>query len=384
MKFKVVFSNELPFMIQLPSGEYKIKIAENSISKDMILNLSDKIFRLHINPFPNEKMENYSEGTSEELEELVVRNNISNYAFEKLKSYVTCIVEKELKFSEDMYEDISKEKIVEWLKGRIIRENKDIIPVEKLDEVANDKYKLYNTEQLKNVKLNYLIYKEINRVSNENIYSYYIALNKFIKQYSFIRNDFFVNTLTVHTLKGTYYQQYVDDQLYDQIKFAGKVPTILPKKQWMAELEEKSLEQLKQRLIDNDNIPFENSLILVARNLIERGEYRSAILEASAALEVAVEKKIVGKMKLKGKSEDEINDYLKETEVKFAKRCNKQLEQCTGKSFINDNNKLWVKIDSHRKNYRHKIIHSSLEPSPFGIEEIIDDYQEAIKYVQSL
>ncbi len=69
-------------------------------------------------------------------------------------------------------------------------------------------------------------------------------------------------------------------------------------------------------------------------------EYRSAIIEASAALEYVVEKKLIEKMTELGKTSQFIKKELKNTEMDFTTRCNKTLKIYTGQSFIADNSVL--------------------------------------------
>ena len=386
MKFKVEIMNELPFMINLPTGDYRVRATINGVDKVLTLNLSEDVYKLHISPFPNRTLHSFYEGKSEELQRFVMNKQIPNYAFEPLKSYIKCIVEEEHELTQQMFDEITKDKLIERLKTLILEQkgNKNI-DASNLSQLSEEEYtRMDKAGQLDELKTNYLINKIINELSNQNVAFYYIALNNFIKQYSYFRKDFFVEPLTIHTLEGTYYTQYVDDQYYQRIKRAGKVPTIITHKQWLPDLEEIELINIKQRMELDAGIPAVESLLLVARNLAERGEYRSAVIESSAALEVVVEQKIVEKMLARGRTQSEIDNYLHRTETKFYERCDLQLRVYTGQSFVNDNSILWTTINTHRKSYRHKIAHSTIMPDDRKTEEIINDFETAIRYIQSL
>jgi hypothetical protein len=384
MKFKVLFTNELPFMIHLPNGEYKIKTEINNIEKIINLNLSDKHFRLYITPFAERdfSFNNFYEGEAEELERTVIQHKLPNYAFQPLKSYISFVAEEEKDFTQQEFDEVDKEKMIERLKA-LIPGNRDIDPAN-LPQIAEDHYNKMNQDQLMELKTNYLVNHYINKLTLGNIYFYHTALNNFIRQYAYVRQDFFVEPLTVHTLEGTWIREYVNGQYYNVIRFAGKAPTVLLYQKWMPEISATDLDTLNDRLLNNIKISSTNSLILVARNLSERGEFRSAVIESSAALEIAVEEKITEVLVSQGKSDEEIDDYLEKTKTNFNQRCDWQLKQCTGKSFVNDNPTLWGEIDNHRKIYRHKIAHSTVMPDEKTTAEIITDFESAIKYIQTL
>lgn len=369
-------------MINLPSGEYKVKAVIDDIEIVMQLKLSSEMFKLHITPFPNLNLCRYYEGSTSELEEIVVSKKLGNYSFEPMKSCVQCIIEEDKELSREMYDQIAKEDLVERLKTLIIQANKE--RTGNLQQQAEEEYEtLLNSGRIEDLKTNYLINKFMNEISG-NVVFYHVALNNFIKQYSYVRKDFFVEQLTVHTLQGTYYYRYLDDQFYGKIKYAGKIPSMMPYQQWMSQIEEPELSNLKDRLESDSDIPATEALMLVAKSLLERGEFRSAVIESSAALEVAVEEKLVEKLITMGRTQSEIDAFLADTQTNFRRRCDQQLNSCTGVSFVNNNSTLWNTINDHRKTYRHKIVHSTTIPPARKTEEIINDFEVAIRYIQSL
>ena len=89
-------------------------------------------------------------------------------------------------------------------------------------------------------------------------------------------------------------------------------------------------------------------------------------------------------MTANGKSSPEIESYLDETKTKFYKRCNKQLREQTGKSFPIENNTIWTKIDSQRNQYRHKIAHLTLMPGEKETEKVMDSFELAVNWIETL
>ncbi|MCH4827507.1 hypothetical protein, partial [Planococcus halocryophilus] len=113
MKLKTVFSNEMPFMIQLPSGDYhvKVKYGSNGEEYELILTLTDQMYRLHLDKQPREGF--YIDGLVSELNEYIENQKLENYTFMPLKSYITCSIKKDLTITKEMAELISPEDIKE-------------------------------------------------------------------------------------------------------------------------------------------------------------------------------------------------------------------------------------------------------------------------------
>ncbi|WP_144481388.1 hypothetical protein [Cytobacillus oceanisediminis] len=387
MKIKAVFSNEMPFMIQLPSGDFKVKVKYGSNNEEYELNLTltDEMYRLHLDNKPGKG--SYIDGLASELNDYISVNNLQTYAFTPLKSYITCTTEEDIIITEEMAEVITeediKEKIIKpFLISEGIRNGKSIYG-EELDEKATEIYLEFSVEEKSEMKKEVVAKREIRKLAGI-IPLYHIALNTFINQYRYIRNDFFVESLTIHTLEGTYVQIYIDNNLYEQYTHAGKAPTIITHSQWMPDITSDELQELKKRLMSYYMINPSEELIITARNLLERGEYRSAVIEANAALEIAVAEKITEKMEANGDTTLDIDAYLSRTETNFYQRCDNQLKAKTSFSFVTDNSNLWSIISSHRKTFRHKIAHTALTPPPNQVEGIINDYERAIQWVEAL
>lgn len=395
MNFKAVFYNEMPFLIQLPDGDHEVnvKYQKRDTAGSMVeevklikLNLSNNHYRVHTSPFGNKGLGTYIDGTKEELEKYIVSNKITNYAFEHLKTYITCTIEYDIELSEALYSQITDEQLKDRLTSIIVRNQDGIVFYKdgELAAIAEAEFNSLTAQDLQELKTNYLVHKFINGIGNDYVYLYHQALNIFISQYSYIRNDFFVEKLTMHTLEGTFCFQYVDGHFYERIKYAEKIPSVIGNKIWREDISETDLIELNHRLINGFEIPATKELLLTARNLYERGEFRSAVINSSAALEVAVENKIVEKMKANGVADQDIITYLDITKMDFPQRCDRQLRDKTGRSLVRDNATLWMEIKSHRKKFRHKIAHSFLVPEKVETDKAINDFEQAINWVEAL
>lgn len=387
MKLRIVFSNEMPFMIQLPSDDYKVKLTHRPECQDfeLILTLTDKMYRLHLDSQPGKG--SYRDGLADELENYIEKFNIKNYAFTPLKSYVTCHIERDITITDSLIASVTKEEVIEKnIKPFLISlgiKKRCHLHGNELEEESANLYADLSVEEKKDMRVDVIVKKEFSKLSGY-VSLYHKALNKFIAQYRHIRNDIFVEPLTIHTMEGTFVETYIDGDLFEQYKHAGKMPTILTHGQWMQDISTFELQELKNRLLNNFFISPTKDLILTARNLYERGEYRSAVIEANAALEIAVADKITEKMMINGDDSSVIETYLEKTETNFFQRCDYQLKTKTSLSFVTDNPELWNIINSHRKTFRNKVAHTALTPLPEKVEEIIDDYEKAVNWIEDL
>lgn len=378
MKFAVEYLNELPFMIEMPDGEYTVKTKCGFLN----LNISSDYYKLHVAPFPENADECVYYEKEDKLKKVIFNQRIPNYAFSKCKTFVKCTIEKEIEIEDCFYDEITKEECIEEIKSLFIKKRVSYTDTDDLKLKAEDYYSKLGSEELNSIKFRIIASKELYSISN--IYEYYEALNNFIAQYSYIRNIIWVHKLDENILEGTFTRYFIDENLYDEVTFGGFAPSILPYRKLFPKLNDSELELFSDRLKNSYEIPLEKQLIIVARSLWYRCEYRSAIMESSAALEIAVEKKIVDKMKLNGLNHKKRKRELNKTLTNFRERCDKVLQKYTGTSFVVDNAELWGSIEENRKKYRHKIVHSSTSPDRKTCEVVINKFEEAIDYINSL
>lgn len=378
MKFMSMMTNELPFMLELPNGIYKVKTSEGVVD----IGIDSDMYNLYVARFPEFSGKQRYVGEKDELQKIITNNNISNYAFDDCKTFVSLRCYSEKEFTEEDFVNITNEQCIEKIKSNMIQQKLEYYDVEDLSQKANKAFSRASEEEILSLKQQILIEVEFSIL--HKIDAYYEALNMIIRQYCYLRKHFWVHKVDENILEGTVEQDYLDGKFYSTITRAGLAPSILPSKKKFPEISTENKEELDQKLLLSTPIPVEDELILVARSLWYRLEYRSAIIESSAALEVAVEKKLIEKMKLQGKDYTFIEAELRETETNFYKRCNVFLKRYTGKSFVFDNVTLWNIVNQHRKNYRHKIAHSDAAPDRKTTKTVIDDFEKAIRYIVAL
>ncbi len=378
MKFMSMMTNELPFMLEIPNGMYSIKTTTGIV--DMCFN-SD-MFNLYVARFPEFSGKTKYVGEKEELQKTITTQNLPNYAFDECKTFVSLRCSSEKNFSEMDYSNISRDDCTEKIKSNILLQKVEYVDSNDLSLKAVQAFEDASQDELHSLREQILIEKEFSALHRTD--AYYEALNIIIRQYAYLRKHFWVHKVDENILEGTLVQDYLNGQFYSAITRAGLAPSIMPARRKYPDISAEEKTIFNDRLANNREIPIEEDLILVARSLWYRLEYRSAIIESSAALEIAVEKKLVEKMKAQGKDESFIADELKKTEVNFNQRCDVFLKRYTEKSFVTDNPNLWGKIDQHRKDYRHKISHSTLSPDRSTTETIINDFEQAIHYISTL
>jgi len=378
MRFMIQMTNELPFTLEIPNGEYEIPTSLDILT----LNINSDMYNLHTARFAKYAGKSYAVGEDEELQKIIETDKLPNYAFANCKTFVSCTKKSEKDFVEADYSKITEEQCIETIAGNFVSNHVEPAEGSNITQMAKNYYSTITDDEKSRIVQQILIQEELSKLSC--VYAYYEALNKLIHQYSYLRKHFWVHRVDENILEGTLVQKYVNGKFYESITYAGLVPSIMPYKKKYPEMNATELADFKDRLANNYEIPIENDLMLVARSLWYRAEYRSAVIESSAALEIAVEKKIVEKMTALGKTTQEIDDELKFTENNFPQRCAHYLKKYTGKSFKDDNSTLWAKIDQHRKLFRHKIAHSTVTPDKMKTEEIINDFENAIIYICSL
>jgi hypothetical protein len=373
-----MMTNELPFMLEIPNGIYEILTSQGNGQLDV----NSDMYSLHTARFSEFSGKGKYVGENDELQKIITNKNISNYAFDDCKTFVSFRCYSEVDFTDDDFKAIMEEQCIETIKSNLIYQRVQYTDTNELEIKARQYFTDISENDLYTLKQSILIRNEFNKLNQ--VYAYYEAINKLIQQYSYLRKHFWVHKVDVNILEGTLIQNYLDGRFHDSITHAGLVPSILPSRKKYPQITDEEQVLMKNRLITNFEIPIEDELILVARSLWYRLEYRSAIIESSAALEVIVEKKLVEKMKLRVMSDADIQTEISKTETNFRQRCDVFLKKYTGQSFEHDNPTLWDTIDQYRKDYRHKIAHSDLDPDRVTTEKIINDFESAIKFIRSL
>jgi hypothetical protein len=189
------------------------------------------------------------------------------------------------------------------------------------------------------------------------------AINTLIRLYMARFGDQFVQEVTEDMFSSTTARclnitLYHNDRPFQVMRcFAGMGPYISPRP-WRRhpEADITDFRTKLQTFPDPDPVAL---LHVRARSMLLRGAYRSAMLEASAAFDLCLLRKIRNGLAAKGKTDMEIEQLLEEKE-RYEDRAKSLLKQATGKSAPEVNNARWERFRQDRKK-RGAIAHSANE-----------------------
>ncbi|WP_121663477.1 hypothetical protein [Metabacillus litoralis] len=374
MELKVIHSVELPFILNLHNDVYNTQVNFKGSIYNLELNISNTKYKVMTK---YQGKDAYIEVEEDEISSLD-EDERSNYR-EKLRTYISWEEKKLFNVTKEMLDNISEEVKVDKLKSIILYNEIDY--ENNLTDFSQAMYTLFNDEEKEELGYSVLIDTQLSGLSNSDLFL--SAINQLIKAYSVFRNDFFVEKCTLHTLRGIQVTQFVDNIQWQGFKRIGKLPPII-NKPWLPDISQQELTDFKNILQNGVEIDPLKSLVIVSKNLLEKGETRSAIINISAVLEYSVERKIRTKLLAKGKTAQSIESILNATKLNFKDRCNKTLKRATGKSLVTDYPTEWSTVDTLRKKFRHLIAHSVLEPTYTDTENMIEEFEKVIAIVESL
>lgn len=202
------------------------------------------------------------------------------------------------------------------------------------------------------------------------------TLNSFVRHYMVVVGDPFVEEVTLQQLAGTVVGgilvlTHCDGHVISSITTVGKIPPIM-RRPWFDHGAVK-IQTLRQQIAAGAAVDAIQLLAIRARMMLERGAYRSAIIEASSAMEFAIERRIVDAIVAGGQTEAAASAYLKQNQ-RFSDRCKAIFKARVGFAIPERDNLLWGRVVNHRDNLRHKIIHSNEEPSADDAKKAVEDF----------
>lgn len=193
------------------------------------------------------------------------------------------------------------------------------------------------------------------------------VLNVLIRLYMARFNDRFVQEVTegmfsATAMRGLRVSLFCNGREFDSVRHAGGlVPFIIVRPWWDHPAPE--VDAFRSQL---ETSPTPDPVVLLhvrARSMLIRGAYRSAVLEASAAFDLCLVRKIRAGLKAKGRTDAEIDAILAQKENKgYEERAKKLLKEATGKSAPELDNTLWEAFRNDRKQ-RGTMAHSDREPT---------------------
>jgi hypothetical protein len=113
-----MMTNELPFMLEMPNGIYKVKISEGVVDID----INSDMYNLYVARFPEFSGKQRYVGEKYELQKIITNKNISNYAFGDCKTIVSWRCYSERIFTEEDFSFISDEQCIEKIKSNMIQQ----------------------------------------------------------------------------------------------------------------------------------------------------------------------------------------------------------------------------------------------------------------------
>lgn len=365
MDFRQMQICELPFMLNVETGNYDVAI-------------NDDVISIHIS---NEMYAASKQGSTTPLIAMIgvhfhIKNFVTTnpeYALIKLR---TVIAKNEMcnKFFIPLASD----------KEAIDTLHSDLISAGNQGELEELARKTYNNFT-KIIKTNYLIKTSVKKFLREefppeNGYKFIETINFIIQKYCIGYSDHFAEEVSLHnicqtTLGGVVQFLYFNDQLISNATLVGKIPPIF-RKSWFNH-EQVSGISFKDILSNKAPIDHVKMLIIRSRNLLEKGAFRSAIIESSAALEAEISNAIRNKLSLQNRNEQEIDEIMRKNQ-KFDDRAKKLLYEIIGFRLSDIDNQLWTKTKAYRDQYRHKIAHSESIPTLQEAEEAVNTFSALI------
>jgi hypothetical protein len=214
-------------------------------------------------------------------------------------------------------------------------------------------------------------------------------LNRLIRLYMAQFNDFFVEEVTLHQLasntplKGVVMLVNCDGSFLHNYGHVGKLPPIMFRP-WQNHPESK-LQEFKAHL-EAGQLPDAIDLMAVrSRNCLEKGAYRSAIAEASAAMDLSLSSKIREGLRARGRSDSDINDLLRKPQnQRFEERAKTILNDATGQTVPALNNTLWSDVSAHRTVIRQGVTHSNAEPEKDDAEKVVNDFLRLAQLIRTI
>jgi hypothetical protein len=370
---KITFSQilELPFMLNISNSRYLVKFEGNDYELEINSDLYAVVTQGATTPSvvlitSKDKAFEYSE-TQENTSVIKLRSvltlNLIDFPKDRNDLFDKDFIKK-IQSELSRQGDTEKENIEQTANDLLVRISSKGIDC----EIEKDSLKIYSRA----------------RFRTEFGYDFIKLCNHFIKHYCVAFEDRFAQEISLHhvcetTCGGVIQITQVDGVALENSTLVGKIPPIL-KKTWFTHDSDKT-EAFKKKLSSSESADEIKMLIVRAWNMFERGAYRSAIIESSAALEAEISIQIQNGGVKSGKTLQEMQQLLFDTQ-RFDLRCKKLIKEYCGFSIPELDNVLWTSVKSHRANLRNNIAHSTVEPAAEMAEKAIQDFSKMIEKIR--
>jgi hypothetical protein len=214
------------------------------------------------------------------------------------------------------------------------------------------------------------------------------AVNVLVRLYMATFNDLFVEEVTERLFSGTafhgvYVATFCNGQRLDTSRHAGRRFPFILRRPWLQH-PHADVERFRARL-GSDPEPDPVTLLGVrARSFVMRGGYRSAMIEASAALDLCLKRKIRSGFIAQGKSDAEIDALLNLKENRHLdQRAKKVLKDAVGTSAAELDPPLWERVVAHRGR-RGSVAHTAKEPTEAEATEAVEDLLRLVQLIDGI
>ncbi len=376
MKIDCIEQVELPFMLNLPTGDYPV----GGASTQYLLQIAQEQVAAHL-----------EDGRFAIGKPSTIKQQLGDQAkvthWQPLRTLVTHTTSIEL--TEADLPKLDKGKLHEAMQSKIIGENPMAFAGRTDDLKAEATRRL--SEMPKEAKDEFLQDESVSafarRLANAELFV--SNLNRLIRLYMAQFNDFFVEEVTLHQLasntplRGVFTFVACDGKPVHIYGHVGKIPPVMFKP-WQNYPESKVQEF--GNLLESGQQPDAIDLMSVrSRNCLEKGAYRSAIVEASAALDLSLSSKIREGLRAKGQSDADISDLLKKPQnQRFEERAKGILQSATGRTVPALDNALWAEVSKHRTVIRQGVTHSSAEPEKGEAEKVVSDFLQLADLIRKI
>lgn len=204
--------------------------------------------------------------------------------------------------------------------------------------------------------------------------------NHFIRHYSVFFNDYFSEEISLYQAasgltNGVMIQQFFGDSMIDATPVAGLFPPLL-RGTIYTHTEEQT--NVFRNILKESSVSNESSLLLLrAKNLNTKGAFRSAALEASAAIENYIRLSLIRKMREQGLDDEAIEEMLSSNNS-FDVRCKKIFKQFFNLSVPEVAPLEWQNVKEDRETIRHKTAHTSHEPTEQELNKMLANIDNLI------
>ncbi|MEL3922039.1 hypothetical protein V1481_01600 [Aeromonas enteropelogenes] len=366
MRFQYKQICELPFMLNVQSGVYEVffenKIITLSINNDFYAASKQGSTTALIAMI----------GPEDSVSEFVATN--PSFALTKLRT----VVSRDTFLRSPFFPMVAEDTIVDFLYSKLLSKQPHLEHSRDEAKFIFSSFSLVEQYQWA-IKASAMKFAR-KKFPPEQGYDFLRQVNTVIQRYCTEYNDHFAQEVSLHdvcqtTCGGIVQIIYADEQLINNATLVGKIPPIF-RTSWFNH-EEQSGKSFKDILKNDTPIDQVKMLLVRSRSLLEKGAYRSSIIESSAALETEVSNVIRMSLAKKGWLQSDIDSHLRKNQ-KFDDRAKKLLTESVGFTLAEVDNSLWSKTKMYRDELRHKIAHSDTEPTLKDAEAAVNTFDEMI------